>query len=199
MHFAGQSSWRMSESTRYDVLFALYIREACGIVKLDALPPLHPEIPRIAVSANAALDTQWGRWWATVIEPELVAPSGPLVLVPGTTHTVTVPETARELLETLGRLAEPATEWAKSVKTTMAHREVAQARRGGIEVVNLVNGFANELGRPVHPFSLDVEIVPATRPGLWWIGQQTIAVSADLRADPAGYVTALRPVVAGLA
>ena len=199
MHFAGQPSWRMNESTRHDVLFALYVREACGIRKLAALPPLHPDIPRLAVPSQAGLDAQWGRWWATVIEPELVPPSGPLVLVPGTTHTVTVPESAGELIDVLQRLSEPATEWTMAAKTAMGLREVRQARRGGMEVVNLVNGFADELGRPVHPFRLDVEILPTTQRGLWWIGQQTIAVSGDLRDDAAAYVTALRPVVAGLA
>jgi hypothetical protein len=68
-----------------------------------------------------------------------------------------------------------------------------------MEVTLLVNGFAEEFGRPVHPFRLDVEIVPTAERGIWWIGQHTVAVSADLRSDPDAYVAALRPIVAMLA
>ena len=189
----------MSESSRPDILFALYVREACGITKLT-LPDLLPAIPRLMVDDPAALSAQWGRWWASVIEPELVVPSGRLELVPGTTHTVMVPARgAEQLRDVLGRLAEPATEWSWRAKKEMGNREVTRARRGGLEVTHLVNGFADELGRPVHPFSLDVEVLPTVEPGLWWIGQQTIAVSVDLRDDPEAYVAALRPIVASLA
>jgi len=200
MHLAGRPSWRMSESSRPDILFALYVREAAGIGKLG-LPDLSPGIPRLGTTGDADLLTaQWGRWWASVIEPELVVPSGPLDLVPGTTHTVMVPATgAEQLREVLEQLAEPATEWSWAAKRAMGHREITRARRGGLEVTHLVNGFADELGRPVHPFSLDVEVLPTVEPGLWWIGQQTIAVSVDLRDDPEAYVAALRPVVASLA
>ena len=190
----------MSESSRPDILFALYVREACGIAKL-ALPALVPAVPRLeTASSPPELAAQWGRWWASVIEPELVAPNGPLELVPGTTHTVMIPVTGAEALrEVLVRLAEPATEWSWAARRAMGAREVARVRRGGLEVTHLVNGFADELGRPVHPFSLDVEVLPTVERGLWWIGQRTIAVSVDLRDDPEAYVAALRPVVASLA
>ena len=188
----------MSEASTRATLFALYTREALGVRKLT-LPPLTPAIPRGEPSTDqATLDTQWGRWWVSVVEPELAPARGPLGLLPGTSHTVALPLTGSEVLyDAIAGVADAAEEWTRAADDRL--RGLTMKRPHGIEVSRLVNGFADELDRPVHPFRLDVELIPAAERGIWWIGQHTIAVSADLRADPGAYVAALRPIVAMLA
>lgn len=188
----------MSETSTRSVLFGLHTREALGIRKLR-VPALSPAIPRAEVSTHhEELDAQWGRWWASVVEPELAPARGPLGLLPGTSHTVALPLTGSEMLyDALAVIAEEAEKWTRAADDNL--REFATTRPHGMEVTLLVNGFAEEFGRPVHPFRLDVELVPTTDRGIWWIGQHTIAVSADLRSDPDAYVAALRPIVAMLA
>lgn len=192
------SGWRMSEASTRSALFGLYSREALGVRKLT-LPPLNPAIARAEASPDqAALDAQWGRWWASVVEPELAPARGPLGLLPGTSHTVALPLTGAEVLyDALERIVDVAEEWTRAADDEL--RGLTMKRPHGIEVTHLVNGLSEELGRPVHPFRLDVELIPTTERGIWWIGQHTIAVSADLRNDPDAYVTALKPIVAMLA
>ena len=188
----------MSETSTRSVLFGLYTREALGIRKLG-VPALYPAIIQAEASAEQGeLDAQWGRWWASVVEPELAPARGPLGLLPGTSHTVALPLTGAEVLyDALAAIADEAEEWTRAADDSL--RGFAMKRPHGMEVTLLVNGFAEEFGRPVHPFRLDVEIVPTAERGIWWIGQHTIAVSADLRSDPDAYVAALRPIVAMLA
>ncbi|MGV8881558.1 MAG: hypothetical protein ACOH19_05345, partial [Rhodoglobus sp.] len=191
-------SWRMSETSTRSVLFALYAREALGIRKLN-VPALYPGIARAEASTpHDELDTQWGRWWASVVEPELAPARGSLGLLPGTSHTVALPLAGAEVLyDALAAIAEDAEEWTRAADDSL--RELAMTRAHGMEVTHLVKGFDEKFGRPVHPFRLDVELVPTTERGIWWIGQHTIAVSAELRSDPDAYVAALRPIVAMLA
>jgi len=191
-------SWRMSETSTRAVLFALYTREALGVRKLG-IPALSPAIARAEASLDqGTLDAQWGRWWASVVEPELAPARGPLGLLPGTTHTVALPLTGAEVLyDALTPVTQAGEEWTRAADTRLS--DLAMRRPHGMEVTHLVNGFAAELGRPVHPFRLDVELIPTPEHGIWWIGQHTIAVSTDLRNDPEAYVAALRPIVAMLA
>ena len=188
----------MSETSTRSVLFGLYTREALGVRKLS-VPALYPAIAQAEASTeHDELDAQWGRWWASVVEPELAPARGPLGLLPGTSHTVALPLTGSEVLyDALAGIAEDAEEWTRAADNSL--RELAMTRAHGMEVTLLVNGFAEEFGRPVHPFRLDVELVPTTERGIWWIGQHTIAVSAELRSEPDAYVAALRPIVAMLA
>jgi hypothetical protein len=54
-------------------------------------------------------------------------------------------------------------------------------------------------GRAAHPFRLRIEVLPLTTAGIWWIGENAIAVDELLRADLSSYALALEPIVDRLA
>ena len=129
--------------------------------------------------------------------PNSRPPEVPLAFCPARPTRLPFRSRVQKCFTTPAEIAEAAEEWTRSADDSL--RDLAMTRAHGMEVTLLVNGFAEELGRPVHPFRLDVELVPTAERGIWWIGQHTIAVSAELRSDPDAYVAALRPIVAMLA
>ncbi|MEJ5755916.1 hypothetical protein, partial [Salmonella enterica] len=42
-----------------------------------------------------------------------------------------------------------------------------------------------QVGRRAHPFELNVQVLPLTQRGVWWIGALTVAVTDGLRGDVA--------------
>jgi hypothetical protein len=56
-----------------------------------------------------------------------------------------------------------------------------------------------EVGRRAHAFELNVQILPLSQRGLWWIGSLTIAVTDGLRSDVVAFDAAIHPIIAELA
>ena len=54
-------------------------------------------------------------------------------------------------------------------------------------------------GRRAHSFELNVQILPLTQRGVWWIGALTIAVTDGLRHDVAAFDAAIAPIIADIA
>ena len=48
-------------------------------------------------------------------------------------------------------------------------------------------------------FELNVQVLPPSQRGLWWIGSLTVAVTDGLRGDVAAFDAAIHPIIAELA
>ena len=59
--------------------------------------------------------------------------------------------------------------------------------------------FEREVGRRAHSFELNVQVLPLTQRGVWWIGSLTIAVTDGLRGDVVAFDAAIHPIIAELA
>ena len=55
------------------------------------------------------------------------------------------------------------------------------------------------MGRRAHSFELNVQVLPLTQRGVWWIGSLTIAVTDGLRGDVVAFDAAIHPIIAELA
>ena len=56
-----------------------------------------------------------------------------------------------------------------------------------------------QVGRRAHSFELNVQVLPLTQRGVWWIGSLTVAVTDGLRGDVAAFDAAIHPIIAELA
>ena len=56
-----------------------------------------------------------------------------------------------------------------------------------------------QVGRRAHSFELNVQVLPLTQRGVWWIGSLTIAVTDGLRGDVVAFDAAIHPIIAELA
>jgi hypothetical protein len=59
--------------------------------------------------------------------------------------------------------------------------------------------FEREVGRRAHSFELNVQVLPLSQRGVWWIGALTVAVTDGLRRDVVAFDSAIRPVISELA
>ena len=55
------------------------------------------------------------------------------------------------------------------------------------------------MGRRAHSFELNVQVLPFSQRGIWWIGALSVAVTDGLRRDVVAFDAAIRPVIAELA
>jgi hypothetical protein len=197
MQAGGPVGWRVSETTSQPVLRALHLRDALGI-RLPGLPRLRGvRTPGGAVDPR--LEQQWARWWPMVVEPESHRSAVPLSLVDGYGTAVAMPVAGAETLRAAAeRLARASERWLADAPGPRAGSVPRRPDRQ-LVVTRLVVEHERILGRPAEPFALTIEVLPFVRPGLWWIGAATVAVSDTLRVDAAEFRRALRPVIAQLA
>ena len=71
-------------------------------------------------------------------------------------------------------------------------------RQPDFSIQELVHEREVALGRASRPFSLRIEVLPLAASGIWWIGDDAIAVDETTRDEPILYRDALAPVVAQL-
>ncbi|MGV9768819.1 zinc-binding alcohol dehydrogenase [Microbacterium sp. NPDC003461] len=187
-------SWRVTEGTDLGVLVALYLRGALGVRAPEQLPSLRGA--PTGAEASDVLAAQWLQYWDMTVEPLAHPADEPLELVDGFGDLVAVPESSVRLATAIAPLAPAALEFADAA---LRRLNLEQHGRGSGGVWNsLVRDEERRLGRPAHPFVLNVQILPFAQRGLWRIGELTIAVSDGLRGDVAAYGKAVRPIVADL-
>ena len=183
MHSPGGSPWRASEDASRDVLVALYLRDALGIVDPSGLPRLLgtglPAVP----PPDDVVGWAWTRWWVSVIEPDQNMPELP-------------DDIAERWQPALRRHLDDARTFAG-----VAHDEYSihtmermMADGGDLTITELVAEREAEIGR-VAEFGLRIEILPLTTAGIWWIAESAIAVDEQLRDDLPSYRAALRPII----
>ncbi|MEO6115656.1 MAG: hypothetical protein ABIP33_04670, partial [Pseudolysinimonas sp.] len=141
----------------------------------------------------------WMRWWVSVVEPKSNGWGVPLQEVDDDGLVVLPQEGAEGYIAAIRRHLDSARTWAGVA--SQAHSETAMARmmRGDdFDLAQLVRENEVELGRASRPFRLQIEVLPLAASGIWWIGDDVIAVDETMRNEPILYRDALAAVVAQL-
>lgn len=200
---ADSTPWLIREDASVPVLVALALRQHLGVrapVDLPALRGLPVRAPD-AAETDAAIESQWEQYWHMTVEPQAHPATGPLDLVPGFGTMIALPTAgAEELRGAIATHAETALAYAQH-----AHDSYAAAMRGTPgdsayrAYANAIDDVGRTLGRPPHPFTLNVQVLPLSQRGIWWIGALTVAVTDGLRRDVTAFDRAIRPIIADLA
>ncbi|GAB3598253.1 zinc-binding alcohol dehydrogenase [Microbacterium tumbae] len=195
--------WLIREDASIPVLLALTLRQALGVRAPDDLPSLRDLGVRApdAADATPALEEQWRDYWDMTVEPRAHRAAVPLELVDGFDTLVALPQAgAEELREAIAPLAEDALRYARA-----EHRRYSESMRstsgGGAyrAYASAIAEFEREVGRRAHSFELNVQVLPFSQRGIWWIGDLSVAVTDGLRRDVVAFDAAIRPVIAELA
>ena len=181
---AGGSPWRASEGASREVLVALYVRDALGIVDPSGLPRLlGTGLPDVAPLSDPRLGWAWTRWWAGIVEPASQMPEPPEDVLDAWRSAI-------------GRHLDSARTYAAIAHDDHGIRsaELMIAGGGDLTLTELVTEAEADAGRTAA-FDLRIEVLPLAEWGIWWIGEAAIAVDEGLRSDVPAYRDALRPIV----
>ncbi|WP_029145022.1 hypothetical protein [Microbacterium luticocti] len=195
--------WTIREDASHPVLLALCLRQLVGIRAPSELPHLRGIPPRTADRSDQAqdeLERQWTAYWQMTVEPQAHPSPVPLELVDGFGTLLALPVDGFDELR--AAIAPHAAE-AMALSQTMHARYTKDATaKPGTSYRAYASAIAEherQVGRRAHSFELNVQVLPLTQRGVWWIGTLTIAVTDGLRQDVAAFDTAIHPIIAELA
>ena len=195
--------WVIREDASQPVLLALYLRQVLGLRSPDELPQLRGiparENPRDD-DAQARLERQWREYWAMTVEPQAHPSPVPLDLIDGFDTLVALPrEGSAELRAAIAPFGAEALAYSQSAKER--YRKDAAAKPGVSyrAYASAIAEHERHVGRRAHSFELNVQVLPLTQRGVWWIGSLTVAVTDGLRGDVAAFDAAIHPIIAELA
>jgi hypothetical protein len=195
--------WLIREDAGVPVLVALALRQALGIRAPADLPSLRdlPVRAHDAVEATPEVESQWLDYWDMTVEPR-AHPSGvPLELVDGFDTLVALPATgAEELAAAIAPHAASALQYARTAHDRYVSS--VKSHTGGDSYrayASAIAEFEREVGRRAHSFELNVQVLPFSQRGIWWIGALTVAVTDGLRRDIVAFDGAIRPIIGELA
>jgi len=200
---ADKPQWLIREDAGVPVLIALSLRQLLGVREPDDLPGLRDLPPRApdAVDAGDRLTRQWRDYWNMTVEPRAHHSDVPLELVDEFDTLVALPATGAEELRTaIPPLATAAQQYADTAHTRYV--ESMSTSTGGDAYrayASAIAEFEREVGRRAHSFELNVQVLPFSQRGIWWIGALTVAVTDGLRRDVVAFDEAIRPIIAELA
>ena len=198
---AGSPEWIIREDASVPVLVALYLRQVTGLNVPSDLSFLRGIVPRSELRSERSqleLEAQWSDFWAMTVEPQAHPSAVPLDLVDGFDSLLALPVSGAEALraaiaphaaEALAYATDMHERYRRSVGTGVAYRAYAGA----------IAEHERRVGRRAHPFELNVQVLPLTQRGVWWIGSLTVAVTDGLRGDIAAFDSAINPIIAELA
>ncbi|MFG6402313.1 MULTISPECIES: zinc-binding alcohol dehydrogenase [unclassified Microbacterium] len=196
--------WVVREDAGLPVLLALALRQAIGVRSPDDLPHLRGGAaetgPARGEEAQARLERQWREYWAMTVEPQAHPSPVPLELVDGFDTVIALPaEGMDDLRAAIEPHAGSALHFARG-----AHERYSRdaSARPGVSYRAYASAIAEHerrVGRRAHSFELNVQVLPLTQRGVWWIGSLTIAVTDGLRGDVVAFDTAIHPIIAELA
>lgn len=198
---SGAPEWVIREDASQSVLLALYLRQALGLRTPADLPYLngvreHSDGPSDA--AKAALEPQWQQFWEMTVEPQAHHSAVPLELVDGFDTLVALPSSgASALAEAITPHAAEALAFSQSAHSRYARE--AQSKVAYRAYASAIAVHERQVGRRAHSFELNVQVLPLTQRGVWWIGTLTIAVTDSLRGDFVAFDAAIHPIIAELA
>ena len=176
MHVAGSRGWEAREGASREILVGLYVRDALGVIDPSGLPRLLGTGLPDPGPADDRTTWWWQRWWIAILDPDEGRFAGP-------------PSDFAEIGDrALKQHLDDARTWA----------EVASEARqdgGDLTLAAVVAERQAALGAEGYPFRLRIEVLPLTAAGIWWIGENAIAVDELLRADLSSYALALEPIV----
>jgi hypothetical protein len=197
MNAPGGPEWVVREDAGLPVLVALYLRQVLGIRFPEELPPLRG-LPPAPAEAAPELEAQWRRYWDMTVEPQAHPSPVPLELVDGYEMLVALPsEGFDELHAAIEPHGAPAVTFAQRV-----HDRYRATVGGGTSYRAYASALAQherQVGRRAHSFELNVQVLPLTQRGVWWIGSLTIAVTDGLRGDVVAFDAAIAPVISEIA
>ena len=199
----GAPEWLIREDASQPVLLALYLRQVLGIRSPDELPHVRGIPPRAndrTDEAQALLERQWREYWAMTVEPTAHPSPVPLELVDGFDTLVALPAQGSEVLQAaITPFAREAVAFSQSAHER--YRKDAAAKPGVSyrAYASAIAEHERQVGRRAHSFELNVQVLPLTQRGVWWIGSLTIAVTDGLRGDVVAFDAAIHPIIAELA
>lgn len=200
---ADKPQWLIREDASVPVLVALALRQQLGVRAPADLPTLRglPVRAPDAAETDAAVEAQWQAYWSMTVEPRAHPQPGPLDLVEGFGTVVALPASgAEELRAAVTPFAQASIDYAEA-----AHDRYVAAMRGATTdaayraYANAIEDVEHERGRPAQPFELNVQVLPLSQRGIWWIGALTVAVTDGLRRDVRGFDRAIRPIITEIA
>lgn len=185
------ASWMMTERLQKGLQFALYVRDALGLVDSapDAVPLLEPAVSVRRPPAGGGDDLRaWRAWFASLLsDVGSGVPDDPLgrLLISGPTPAL---GTAASTLE------DDANEWIG--QRAVEHIEREDRGRPALNLV--VAEIEDEMGRAAAPFTLHLVVLPVV--GLWErrARRDLMLFSEGSRNDMARVRDALGPVVRDL-
>lgn len=199
----GAPEWLIREDAGQPVLLALYLRQVLGIRSPDELPHLRGIPPRANdrdETSQALLERQWREYWAMTVEPQAHPSPVPLDLVDGFDTLLALPtEGSDELRSAVTPHAAEALAFTQSAHARYrrdAHSGTGTAYRA---YASAIAEHERQIGRRAHSFELNVQVLPLSQRGVWWIGSLTIAVTDGLRGDVVAFDAAIHPIIAELA
>jgi hypothetical protein len=199
----GSPEWLIREDAGQQVLLALYLRQVLGIRSPDELPHLRGIPPRAndrAEEAQALLERQWREYWAMTVEPTAHPSPVPLELVDGFETLVALPAEGSELLrDAIAPHAAEAVAFSQSAHERYRRDSAAKPGVSYRAYASAIAEHERQVGRRAHSFELNVQVLPLTQRGVWWIGSLTIAVTDGLRGDVVAFDAAIHPIIAELA
>lgn len=200
MNAAAGPEWVVREDAGLPVLVALYLRQVLGLRFPEELPLLRgvPAAEAGEFERSPALERQWRAFWEMTVEPQAHPSPVPLDLVDGYDMLIALPTEGFDELR--AAIADHGPE-----AVVVARRAHARYRAGlgsGSSYRAYASAIAQHernVGRRAHSFELNVQVLPLTQRGVWWIGSLTVAVTDGLRGDVAAFDSAIAPVIADLA
>lgn len=200
---ADKPQWLIREDAGVSVLVALSLRQSLGVRAPEGLPSLRDLAVRgpDAADATPAVEAQWQDYWNMTVEPRAHPSEVPLELVDGFDTLVALPATgAEEFADAIVPHASSAVDYARTAHdryvSSMKSNTGGDAYRA---YASAIAEFEREAGRRAHSFELNVQVLPFSQRGVWWIGALTVAVTDGLRRDVVAFDTAIRPIIGELA
>lgn len=203
---AGGPEWVIREDASQPVLLALYLRQVLGIRWPDELPHLRGVPPRPAGTPErdpddqALLERQWREYWAMTVEPQAHPSPIPLDLVDGFETLVALPVEGSDVLRSaIAPFGAEAVAFSQSAHTRYSKDAAAKPGVSYRAYASAIAEHERQVGRRAHSFELNVQVLPLSQRGVWWIGSLTIAVTDGLRGDVVAFDAAIHPIIAELA
>ena len=199
----GAPEWLIREDASQPVLLALYLRQVLGIRSPDELPHLRGIPPRVndrSEEAQSLLERQWREYWAMTVEPAAHPSPVPLELVDGFATLVALPSEGSDVLKAaIMPYAGEALAFSQSAHERYRKDSAAKPGVSYRAYASAIAEHERQVGRRAHSFELNVQVLPLTQRGVWWIGSLTIAVTDGLRGDVVAFDAAIHPIIAELA
>lgn len=203
MDASNRPEWVVREDASAAVIVALYLRHVLGVRSPEELPSLRDVPPAETTRSEdeqATLDRQWRAYWAMTVEPQAHPSPVPLDLVAGFETYAALPvEGFAELHAAISPYGAAAVAYARAAADR--YSDAAQAGSGSSyrAYASAIAQHERQIGRRAHSFELNVQILPLSQRGVWWIGSLTIAVTDRLRTDVVAFDAAVGPIIADIA
>jgi len=198
-----RGAWVIREDASRAVLLALYLRHVLCLRGPADLPSLRGMTAASTArddAERAALEREWMAFWAMTVEPQAHPSPVPLELVDGFDTLVALPARGAEHLRR-EIVPHAAAAIAFADRAHESYRHLASASPGASyrAYASAIAEHERQVGRRAHAFELNVQVLPLSQRGVWWIGALTVAVTDGLRGDVSAFDAAIHPIIAELA